>query len=43
MSALVGHAGVDETARAVTFVFWRNADIEGTASAAADASGVQAV
>ena len=36
MSALVGHAGVDEAARAVTFVFRRNADIEGTAGAAAD-------
>ena len=36
MSALVGHAGVNETARAVAFIFWRNADIEGTAGAAAD-------
>src|SRR4029077_2365072 len=36
MSALVGHAGIDEAARAVAFIFWRNADIEGTAGAAAD-------
>ena len=36
MSALVGHAGIDEAARAVAFIFWQNADIEGTAGAAAD-------
>ena len=36
MSALIGHTGVNEAARAVTFVFRRNADIEGTAGAAAD-------
>src|SRR5262250_208363 len=35
MSAVVGNAGIYETARAVAFVFRRNADIEGAAGAAA--------